>query len=136
MLFLNKTEYFVEHQYEFRYKSSTENAAIGLTNHIKKKIDRAYVVVGIFLDLSKAFDTADHKILLKKIELAGIRGPLLHLIGSYLDNRYQRWKIGKSFSSFLGPLLFLIYVNDFGILNILGGCIFMPMMQQLYIQTR
>ena len=80
--------------------------------------------MGIFIDLRKAFDTVDHKILLTKLEHLGIRGPVLQLFKSYLEDRKQFVVFGNSESppqaveigvpqgSILGPLLFIIYVND------------------------
>ena len=81
--------------------------------------------MGIFLDLTKAFDTVDHKILLKKLEFYGIRGVPNAWFASYLSNRKQFVSIADTNSDFqslicgvlqssvLGPLLFLIYINDF-----------------------
>lgn len=95
---------------------------------IVKGIDSKLVSLGIFLDLSKAYDSIDHDILLQKLNLYGIRGVNLSLIKSYLSDRYQKVELnyhGDTFSSafmkittgipqgsIAGPLLFVIYVND------------------------
>ena len=82
-------------------------------------------VLGMFIDLSKAFNTIDHKIMLQKLYNCGIRGNAHNLMLSYLTNRYQYAKIGNEISdkllvkyglpqgSVLGPLLFLLHMNDF-----------------------
>ena len=81
-------------------------------------------VIGIFLDLSKAFDTLNHKILLHKLQLYGIRGNAYRWLENYLSNRQQyvtfngidstfkNIECGVPQGSILGPLLFLLYVND------------------------
>ena len=112
------------YQFGFRRGHSTEQAILEITDTIKQAMDKKLVTCGVFLDFSKAFDTVSHEILLSKLYHYGIRGIPLDWFENYLHNRTQFVKIGSSQSntetitcgipqgSTLGPLLFLLYIND------------------------
>jgi hypothetical protein len=82
--FIDKNQILSKHQYGFRKNRSTELAIIELVDKITKGIDQGNYTLGIFLDLSKAFDTINHKILIKKLEHYGIRGICLKWFKNYL----------------------------------------------------
>ena len=100
------------------------HALTNLLNKITTAFDGKKFTTGIFLDLSKAFDTVDHEILFQKLEHYGIQGLALEWVKSYFSDRQQfvefngfrssrnKIKCGVSQGSILGPLFFLIYIND------------------------
>ena len=122
--FLTEDNIIYNLQFGFRQRFSASHALINLTENIRQAIDEGYIGCGIFVDLQRAFDTVDHEILLSKLDYYGIRGRTNNWFKSYLSNRKQflsingydsglaEIKCGVAQGSVLGPLPFLLYIND------------------------
>lgn len=128
--FMNSCQLFNNTQHGYLKGRSTQTAIFQFTSKILEFMENKKIALGMFLDLSKAYDCLDHNLLLIKLEKYGIRGNALEWVRSYLSDRQQMVKIEKNGKiakskilsnnigipqgSIMGPILFIIYVNDLG----------------------
>ena len=142
--YFENSNLFFKGQYGFRKGHSTEMASLELVDRILSFMDNGDTPIGIFLDLSKAFDTLNHNILLHQLKHYGLSKNSTGSIKNYLENRtqyvnfdnvnsdHQKMSTGVPHGSILGPLLFLIYMRTISTIQVNCSSVFSLPMIQLY----
>ena len=123
--YFNDSKFYFDNQYGFKQKQSTEYASLELVDRIITQMDKNDVPFRIYLYLSKAFEIIDHSMLFSQLRYYGLGRSILKIFKSYLNDRSQYVEfenaksdilsinIGAPQGSVLGPLLFILYMNDF-----------------------
>jgi Reverse transcriptase (RNA-dependent DNA polymerase) len=130
---LSRNEIIDDFQFGFVQKSNTETATLHLLSRVYDNLERKLFTAILFIDISKAFDCVDYDLLLNKLKTSGIDGKFLSLFKSYFTNREQFVEIDSTRSpkttikcgvpqgSILGPILFILYINDVFKLGLVGS---------------